>query len=74
VLIHRAGYSDRGRALETAFVAAGLGKVPGTSASDMVAYRIRQQTVSRTKSPSLVQFDLGLKLNRGMTARRQGQP
>lgn len=41
VLIHRAGYSDRGHALETAFVAAGMGKVAGTSDSDMVAYRIR---------------------------------
>lgn len=40
VLIHRAGYSDRGRTLETALVAAGLGKVAGTSDSDMVAYRI----------------------------------
>jgi phosphoglycerol transferase len=41
VLIHRAGYPDRGRALEAAFVAVGLGKLAGTPESDMVAYRIR---------------------------------
>jgi hypothetical protein len=40
VLVHRAGYKDRGRAQETAFVTAGLGKVTGAPDSGMVAYRI----------------------------------
>ncbi|MBN2576668.1 MAG: hypothetical protein JXP73_19035 [Deltaproteobacteria bacterium] len=41
VVLHRAGFVDRGRALENALVAVGLTRVAGNGGGDMVAYRVK---------------------------------
>ena len=41
ILIQRAGFADRGKAMESAVVALGLGRIAGSPDGDMVAYRLR---------------------------------
>jgi phosphoglycerol transferase len=39
ILVHREGFADRGRAMESALIGVGLSRVAGNADSDMVAYR-----------------------------------
>ena len=41
VLVHREGFADRGRALESALVGVGLNRIAGSADNDMVAYQVR---------------------------------
>jgi phosphoglycerol transferase len=41
VLVHRVGYVDRGRAMETALASIGLTRIAGNADGDMVAYRLQ---------------------------------